>query len=179
MKPLQWAAGHGHGQPPCRGGWPPTAKAPPYKGAAGCGQPPYKGRPASARTSPQGSGAHPRPNRRGSRQRVAGYSAAPARGGSRQLPCRRGCCQRSTDGRPRPACKGRPTAGSAHVGRQLTGRGTARKGCRLQGRPPATVAPAGATPVEVPAAGVAAPWHSGCRRARATVACAGATAAVA
>ncbi|RWW58189.1 hypothetical protein BHE74_00034978 [Ensete ventricosum] len=55
------------------------------------------------------------------------------------------------------------------------GRGTARKGCRLHGRPPATVAPAGA----VPATGVAAPWQSGCRRARAAVACAEAAAATA
>ncbi|RZS23600.1 hypothetical protein BHM03_00056563 [Ensete ventricosum] len=69
--------------------------------------------------------------------------------------------------------KGRSTAGSTLAGRQPAGKGTARMGCRLQGRLPTTVAP-----IEVPAAGVAAPWQSGCRRARAAVACAGVAAAM-
>ncbi|RWV78613.1 hypothetical protein GW17_00060390 [Ensete ventricosum] len=79
---------------PCRG-QPGLATASPLAGAAGCSQgphakgrlaaarPPAKGRPAAAMANPQGGG--------GSRPRVAGCSAAPARGDSRQRPCRRGC----------------------------------------------------------------------------------------
>ncbi|RZR95531.1 hypothetical protein BHM03_00024390 [Ensete ventricosum] len=70
----------------------------------------------------------------GSSPRVAGCSATPARGDSRPQPRRRGCCQRSVDDHPRPARKGRPTAGSAPTGRQPTNRGTTRKGYRLQGQ---------------------------------------------
>ncbi|RWV91363.1 hypothetical protein GW17_00046354 [Ensete ventricosum] len=49
----------------------------------------------------------------------------------------------------------------------------------MQGRSPAATALARVAPVEVPAAGVAAPWQSGCRRARAAAACAVATSAMA
>ncbi|RWW24866.1 hypothetical protein GW17_00010825 [Ensete ventricosum] len=77
------------------------------------------------------------------------------------------------------ARKGRSTTGSTPAGRQPAGRGIARKGCRLEGRPPAAAALARAAPVEVPVAGVAAPWQGGCRPQRAATACAGATAATA
>ncbi|RRT32351.1 hypothetical protein B296_00058014 [Ensete ventricosum] len=44
--------------------------------------------------------ARPRPDRRGNRPRVDGFSTAPAWGGSRPRPCRKGCCQPSTNSRP-------------------------------------------------------------------------------
>ncbi|RWW05087.1 hypothetical protein GW17_00031659 [Ensete ventricosum] len=99
-------------------------------------RPHAKGRSATARASSQGGSACQRPDRRGSRPSMVGCSAMSARGGSRPLPRRRGCCQWYANGRPRPADMGRPTAGSTPVGRQPTGRGIARKGCRLQGRRP-------------------------------------------
>ncbi|RWV80780.1 hypothetical protein GW17_00057895 [Ensete ventricosum] len=140
------------------------ATANPLAGATGCSQGPNeKGRPTTARASPQGGGARPRPDRRGSRPRVAGCSAVPVRGGSRPQPCRRGCCQRSAHGLQWPTCKGRPTASSTPVGRQPGGRGTAGR----------------AVPMEVSSAGVAAPWQSGCQRSRAVVAYIGAAATAA
>ncbi|RWW18770.1 hypothetical protein GW17_00017222 [Ensete ventricosum] len=152
------------GRTPVRG-WPTTARPPargdqlqqsPHaKGWPATARPPAKGRPAAARASPQGGGARPRSNRKGNCPRVVDCSATPARGDSRPWPRRRGCYQLSANGRPQPARKGRPTAGSTPVGRQPTGRGTAHKGCCLQGRPLAAAAAVGATPMEVPIVGVA------------------------
>ncbi|RWW12522.1 hypothetical protein GW17_00023805 [Ensete ventricosum] len=143
-----------------------------YKGVAGCSQVTLaRERPVAAKAAMQRGDRL----RQGPLQKVrsAAARASPQRGGARLRPRRGGCCQRSTDDRPRSARKGRSTAGSTLAGRQPAGKGTARMGCRLQGRLPTTVAP-----IEVPAAGVAAPWQSGCRRARAAVACAGVAAAM-
>ncbi|RWW40069.1 hypothetical protein BHE74_00054538 [Ensete ventricosum] len=130
---------------------------PPCKGAVGCSQGPYaKGRSAATRPPAKGRSAATRPPAKG---RPAVARASPQWGGARPRPWprRRGYYQRSADDHPRPARKGRLTTGSAPAGRQPTGRGTARKGCRLQWRPPAAAAPAGAAPVKVPVVGVATP----------------------
>ncbi|RZS00709.1 hypothetical protein BHM03_00030467 [Ensete ventricosum] len=103
------------------------SQGPQVKGRPTAASTPAKGRPTAARASLQGGDARPRPDRRGNRPRVAGCSAALVRGGSRPRPRRRGCCQRSVDGCPRPARKGRPTAGLAPA-RAATSSGSACRG---------------------------------------------------
>ncbi|RWV77786.1 hypothetical protein GW17_00061345 [Ensete ventricosum] len=106
-------------------------------------RPPAKGRPAAARASPQGGVARPRPDRRGSRPRVAGCSASPARGDSRPWPRRRGCCRRSPAASPqgaadcgfdarRKAAYGQRTSPA----RAATCKGDRQQRQRLQGRRP-------------------------------------------
>ncbi|RWW42151.1 hypothetical protein BHE74_00052319 [Ensete ventricosum] len=119
---------------PCKGqpgmaptplkGWPTTCK-----GATGCGQGPYAGgRLATAKAPMQrDSRLRPGPARKG---------AAPARSRLQGQPPEGSRLQRDSR-------KGRQPPTDTP--------GTARKGCRLQGRLLAAVAPAGAVPVEVSA----------------------------
>ncbi|RZS26350.1 hypothetical protein BHM03_00059676 [Ensete ventricosum] len=89
------------------------ATASPLVGAIGCSQGPHaKGQPAVARASPQGGGAYPRSDRRGSRPRVAAAAQPP---------------QVAT------AAHGH-TAGAAANGLQMTARGQPAMGDRLRVR---------------------------------------------
>ncbi|RRT33679.1 hypothetical protein B296_00037630 [Ensete ventricosum] len=144
-----------------------------YKGAACCGQGPLQ-RGGWLWLGPTARGdACSRPDRRGSRSRVAGYSSVPTRGGNRPWPGCRGCCQRPVDGHPQE--------GNLWV-EAFPATATTYMGGRSCERPLVGVALVGAEPMKVPppmgvvsAVGATAPWLGGYRRARAAVAYVGAT----
>ncbi|RZS24959.1 hypothetical protein BHM03_00058094, partial [Ensete ventricosum] len=160
-KPLQGAAAHGHGQLPCRGDWLATCK-----GVVGCSQDPHaKGRPAASRANRQGGNA-----RRGQTVGAAARGRPAATRHPQGAVAVYGHSVGAAANGLQTAARGQP-ARCAECGFNARRKAASGQRQRSQG-----LLPARAT-ASMPTVGVAAPWQSGCRRARVAAACTGATAA--